>query len=379
MMSSEDPDNKNSCITYTYIHNNIFWKRQRIVVIPACNEEQHITSCLLALAAQFLALPHKVILWINNTIDQTYERASSLQDKLPFMLEIISVTYDPAIANAGTARREAMAYAAQNAQQDALLFTTDADGEVAKDWIYRTLEAFTQYHVEAVFGRTLLLPSEYAQIPLRLHEDERAEQAYGALLDQITLLLDPQPHDPWPRHIEHSGASIAVTHQAWRQAGGIPDVASGEDRLFYKALKQNGIRVRHAPDVIVYVSARLLGRAQGGMAETLARRMIAQDKYIDDAFETVSSRLLRVRRELADRRANPLSPISKVSACPPFPRILREDLPKHYQRALRVLNFLHRTEYCLSESGHHASTDQCGIPSYVHYNPGANAALDRPE
>ncbi|MGD7070472.1 glycosyltransferase [Acetobacter sp. AAB5] len=378
-MSSEDPDNQALCIPYIAYRQNLFWKKQKIIVIPACNEENHIIPCLLALAAQYLALPDKVILWINNTTDQTYKRALSLQKKLPFTLEIIQIVYDPTIANAGTARREAMAYAAKNAPHDALLFTTDADGEVSRDWIYRTLKAFAQYPVEAVFGQAQLLPSEYAKIPLHLHEDERAEQAYGALLEQITLLLYPQPHDPWPRHIEHSGASIAVTHQAWTQVGGIPNVPSGEDRQFYEALRQHDICVRHAPEVIVYVSARLAGRAQGGMAETLARRMIAQDKYIDDAFETVSRRLFRVRRELAYRQTNPSAPISKAHTELLPTRILREDLPKHYKRAERVLNFLRRTEYCLSEDWGSKTTDQYGIPPRVHYDPVANAGSDRPE
>lgn len=378
-MSSEDPNNRALRIPYIAYRQSLFWKKQRIVVIPVCNEENHIIPCLRALATQTLALPDKVILWINNTTDQTYERALSLQTQLPFMLELIQVTYNSATASAGTARREAMAYAAKNAPHDALLFTTDADGEVSKNWIYNTLEAFTQYSVEAVFGQAQLLPSEYAKIPLRLHEDERAEQAYGALLEQITLLLCPQPHDPWPRHIEHSGASIAVTHQAWAQVGGIPNVPSGEDRLFYEALRQNNIRVRHAPDVIVYVSARLLGRARGGMAETLARRMIAQDKYIDDAFETVSRRLLRIRRELMAQRTNPSGFISKIHAEFLPTHILREDLPKHYKRAQRVLNFLRYTEYCHFKNWKNGTVDQYGIPPRARYNPIANTGSGRSE
>ena len=140
-MSSEDPNNRALRIPYIAYRQSLFWKKQRIVVIPVCNEENHIIPCLRALATQTLALPDKVILWINNTTDQTYERALSLQTQLPFMLELIQVTYNSATASAGTARREAMAYAAKNAPHDALLFTTDADGEVSKNWIYNTLDA----------------------------------------------------------------------------------------------------------------------------------------------------------------------------------------------------------------------------------------------
>ncbi|WP_395494822.1 glycosyltransferase [Acetobacter sp. KSO5] len=338
------------------VRESLFWKKQRIIAIPACNEEEHIIPCLIALATQSYALPDKVVLWLNNTTDKTCDRARSLQDKLPFTLEIVQVVYQPHLASAGTARREALAHAARHAPLDALLFTTDADAEVSKDWIYRTLEAFAHYPVEAVFGRALLLPSESAKIPLHLHQDEQAEQAYGALLDQITLELCPEPHDPWPRHIEHSGASIAVTRQAWAQVDGIPDVPTGEDRQFYKMLRQNGIPVRHAPDVIVYVSARLSGRAQGGMAETLARRLRAQDEYIDEVFEMVSSRLRRIRKELAYRGKNQPGPA--LADCPPT-RIRRDDLEKHVKRARRVLSFLRQTRPCLSENLSHTPADQC--------------------
>lgn len=356
IMSSRYPDNRISDTAALALKRSPFWKKQRIVAIPACNEEDHIIPCLMALAKQSYTFPDKVILWINNTIDKTYDLAHSLQDTLPFTLEIIQTVYPSHLASAGLARRDALAHAARHAPCDALLFTTDADGEVAKDWIYRTLEAFAHYPVEAVFGRALLLPSESAKIPLHLHQDEQAEQAYGALLDQITLELCPEPHDPWPRHIEHSGASIAVTRQAWAQVDGIPDVPTGEDRQFYKMLRQNGIPVRHAPDVIVYVSARLSGRAQGGMAETLARRLRAQDEYIDEVFEMVSSRLRRIRKELAYRGKNQPGPA--LADCPPT-RIRRDDLEKHVKRARRVLNFLRQTRPCLSENLSHTPADQC--------------------
>ncbi|MFT9096660.1 MAG: glycosyltransferase, partial [Gluconobacter cerinus] len=153
-----------------------FIKKQILVAIPVRNEEEHIVPCLLALARQETQ-PDKVVLWINNTTDQTHERVASLTNTLPFELEIVRVIYDPALASAGLARRDAMAHAAQYASSDALLVTTDADSEAAKDWLSRTLNAFTHYPVEAVFGRALLLPEEAKKIPFNLHEDERAEQA----------------------------------------------------------------------------------------------------------------------------------------------------------------------------------------------------------
>ena len=39
-----------------------------------------------------------------------------------------------------------------------------------------------------------------------------------------SALLDSVFHDPWPRHYQHFGASLAVTADAYRRAGGLPPV-----------------------------------------------------------------------------------------------------------------------------------------------------------
>ncbi|WP_291367672.1 glycosyltransferase [Acetobacter sp. UBA5411] len=319
-----------------------FLQRRRIVAIPACNEAEHIVPCLLALARQEGPKPHKVVLWVNNTQDTTCERALSLLPKLPYELDVVSVTYSPDNAHAGRARRDAMCHATLGAPADALLFTTDADAEVASDWMQKTLEAFSRYNVAAVFGRALLLPDEALKIPAHLHQDDDREQAYGALLEQITAKMNPEPHDPWPRHAEHSGASIAVTHEAWKQVGGIPLTPSGEDRAFYHALRRGHFPVRHSPDVKVYVSARFVGRARGGMAETLARRIIAQDDCIDEALETVSARMLRARQYLSQRQDSRIQDSFVERTVNPSP-IRRAELHLHHQRAERVLAFLNRS------------------------------------
>ena len=65
--------------------------------------------------------------------------------------------------------------------------------------------------------------------------------------------------------------------------------------------------IRHAPDVVVTVSGRTQGRAPGGMAETIARRMIRQDELLDDSLEPAADCLRRAQaratlRRLFDRR-----------------------------------------------------------------------------
>jgi hypothetical protein len=108
------------------------------------------------------------------------------------------------------------------------------------------------------------------------------ECGYDKLLDQIHALLDPDPFDPWPRHTEHSGASLAVTLEAYRRAGGIPPMAVGEDRAFAEALRRVDAHIRHAPTVRVIVSGRIIGRAAGGMADTICRRLTRPDEMLDE-------------------------------------------------------------------------------------------------
>jgi hypothetical protein len=104
-------------------------------------------------------------------------------------------------------------------------------------------------------------------------------------LDRIAFVLDPDPADPWPRHTEAAGASIAVTAAAFRRTSGFPPIATGEDRAFVKLLARMDARIRHDPAIRVTVSGRIFGRAEGGMADTMRRRMNQQDEFADDQLE----------------------------------------------------------------------------------------------
>jgi hypothetical protein len=44
-------------------------------------------------------------------------------------------------------------------------------------------------------------------------------------------------------------------------------------------------RVRHDPAIQVVVSGRVVGRAEGGMADAIRRRMIRQDEFADEQVE----------------------------------------------------------------------------------------------
>jgi len=265
-----------------------------VVAIPARDEAEEIGPCLLSLAAQHAARIDAVVLCLNNCRDGTPDVVRTIAGHLPFQVHPIEITLPADCASAGRARRIAMERAADLAGHDGVLFTTDADSRAGPDWIAANITALAA-GAEAVAGRAVIDPEGAKLVPAHLHAIDARECAYAALLDEIRALLDPDPADPWPRHDEESGASIAVTVAAYRRAGGMPALPLGEDRAFFDELRRVDARIRHAPDVTVIVSARIEGRAQGGMADTMRRRIERPDPLLDARLEPAADALRRAR------------------------------------------------------------------------------------
>ena len=263
-----------------------------VVGIPVRNEAERVGSCLLALAAQ-TRLPYAVVLLLNNCTDQTEAVARSLAPQLPYLLEIRCRHLPLATAHAGEARRLAMQYAADRGGPHSVLMTTDGDGVVAHHWVERNLSAIAA-GADLVCGKAAIDPVEAAVIPANLHADDALECELVELLDRIVERLDPDPADPWPRHTEASGASLAVRAAAFGRVGGIPAVAVGEDRAFVAALRRMDARIRHDPTILVTVSGRIEGRAKGGMADTIRRRIRQQDEFTDASIEPAIDAYRRV-------------------------------------------------------------------------------------
>ena len=279
------------------------------IAIPVKDEAERIGGCLRALAWQHGDHAHQAVLLLNNCADATAAAVRALQPSLPMLVHVVECALPPAQASAGHARHLAMEQAARLVRPDGVLLTTDADGRVAPDWLARNLAALRR-GADAVLGEAVIDPAEAALIPAHLHEDDARECAYADLLDEIDARLDPDPADPWPRHSEHSGASIAVTLDAYRRAGGVPAVPMGEDRAFVAALRRIDARIRHAPGLRVAVSGRIVGRAAGGMADTIRRRIVRQDAAVDDRLEPARARARRAAlraafRDARGRRAGP--------------------------------------------------------------------------
>jgi hypothetical protein len=89
---------------------------------------------------------------------------------------------------------------------------------------------------------------------------------YRSLVAEVESLLDPLPYDPWPRHYQHFGASLALTVDAYEKIGGLLALPALEDVALSIALVLADARLRHSPDVRVYTSARTVARNVRGFS-----------------------------------------------------------------------------------------------------------------
>ena len=172
----------------------------------------------------------------------------------------------------GTARKRLMDWACDRLEtldsKGGAILSTDADTVVAENWIAANLSAIAA-GAEVVGGVIDLLPDDLEKLEpgLRLAYDR--DRAYQALVAELESMLDPDPADPWPRHLHHFGASLACTPEIYRRSGGLPAVKPLEDVAFVDALRKVGAKIRHAPEVRIFTSARLDGRAEIGLSGQL--------------------------------------------------------------------------------------------------------------
>jgi GT2 family glycosyltransferase len=266
-----------------------------IVAIPVKDEEARIGACIAALGAQTRPFS-QLLLLLNNCQDNSLHICRAAQHSLA-NIHIVERFLPKELSSAGEARRLALKYAAALAG-DGVILTTDADATPDQRWIEQNVLEI-ENGADAVCGFPVIDPGEGALLPRGLHFDDMRETFLLSIEDEIDALVDPGPADPWPRHQQHSGASIAMRAAVLRRAGGAPHVAAGEDRALIERLRLVDARIRHAPGIAVRVSGRLVGRASGGMAEALKRRAQKSDALTDDRLEPAVD---AYRRSLAKAR-----------------------------------------------------------------------------
>ena len=129
------------------------------------------------------------------TIAPIRVRASleSLARDLSLDIRVVEARLPPAAAHAGNARRAAMdiaeAWLVEGGERDGVILTTDADSQVAPNWIAENLAAFDA-GAEAVLGR-IDLDDEGKLLPEALHRRGELEDSVRATAHGIVLAARP--------------------------------------------------------------------------------------------------------------------------------------------------------------------------------------------
>jgi hypothetical protein len=266
------------------------------VVVPARNERASLPAMLDALARQVdcagLRLApdcYEILLLLNNCTDDSIQVSKQWKKEHPeIQLHIVKRSLPAKRAHIGTARRWLMDTAWQRLKEargrGVAILSTDADTVVAADWIAQSLRAIS-LGAEAVGGVIGWKPGHFEKLPKGVQRAVLANREYQRLQAELEHLLDPQEGDPWPRHLEHFGASLACTPTAYARAGGLPVVQHLEDIALVAALERCGVTIRHEPKVMVYTSARLKGRSPVGLSGQLRRwqRMSGKEHRVSSA------------------------------------------------------------------------------------------------
>jgi cellulose synthase/poly-beta-1,6-N-acetylglucosamine synthase-like glycosyltransferase len=278
--------------------------RPAVVTIPVRNEEKGLAGCLEALAAmdsRTRALTD-VLLVLNGCTDDTWRVGRKWRASTELPLSLVEVALSPSMDHAGGARACALTLALNGLDrtQGGVVLTTDADSRVGRDWLVRACAALDA-GADVVAGE-VVMERGLLRWPLPLQWRHNIESEYSALLDEIDALCDPVPHNPWPAHRRCSGANLAFRADALRSLPFIPAPRCGEDRAIVDACVARDLRVRHDPAVLVETSARLDGRAWGGMADTLRQRINQRDLPCDPLLEPCAQHVYRASTRAAARR-----------------------------------------------------------------------------
>lgn len=209
-------------------------------IVPAHNEEEKLFSCLAALRVAARD-PHlggeqtMVVVVLDACTDNTRHIAENAG----------TTTIIVNAFNVGAARAVGADLAVAAGAR--WLAFTDADSEVAPDWISAQLSQ----RCDVVCGTVAVRDWGSYGDSMRKHYDASYTDADGH------------------RHIH--GANLGVSSRAYVRAGGFASLQNSEDVALVRALQDIGSTISWSASPRVFTSARRIYRAPGGFGETLAR------------------------------------------------------------------------------------------------------------
>lgn len=292
-----------------------------ITAIPVRNEADHIDACLDALGQQrdAAARPMKAsatVLLLNGCDDGTWKALQRRADRAPAPERWLAVDCElpRTLQHAGGARKAALAIALRLAGPDTrLIATTDADSRVPCDWISRQLDALAA-GAGAVAGAADIDAKETSLFPAGFRQRIELESCYTQWLERVDALLDPLLHDPWPRHRTPTGASLGFSPETLRLLQPLPAPSLGEDRALMDRCRALDIPIRFDAMLRVHTSGRLKGRAEGGMADTMAHRLAFPEAACDVLLEPFTQAADRSKARAWLRTMHRLEALQTVDA-----------------------------------------------------------------
>lgn len=256
------------------------------VVIPARNEQQRIGGCLAALRRSLDALPPgvstAVAVVLDRCTDATPARvADHLADWPQARVLTVPALGPPPGDRPGVPRRprgrgvgalrdlgirDVLDRLAAHPPAGTWLLSTDADTVVPADWACAHLEVAAG-GAHAVAGLADLAGVEHL--------------ARDALL-RYRAVVERGLHGDTHHHVY--GANLGVRADAYLAVGGFPPEGSGEDHGLWDRLRAAGHPIAQPVGIRVRTSARLRGRADGGLAGLLrSLHHVAPDRAPDGA------------------------------------------------------------------------------------------------
>jgi glycosyltransferase involved in cell wall biosynthesis len=240
------------------------------VVVPARNEQDRIVRCLTSLRRALAEAPDgvatAVAVVLDRCTDATAEQVASVVADWP-QATILTVPplRPPDVAAIGLSGLRGSGVGAVRdlglrAVLDRLsghpaagtwLLSTDADTTVPPDWVRAHLQHAAD-GVHAVAGLADLAATDHL--------------ATGALW-RYRAIVEHGLHGLTHHHVY--GANLGVRADAYLTVGGFPADGSGEDHGLWQRLAAAGYTLVQPAGIRVRTSARLRGRADGGLAGLL--------------------------------------------------------------------------------------------------------------
>jgi cellulose synthase/poly-beta-1,6-N-acetylglucosamine synthase-like glycosyltransferase len=248
--------------------------RHVVVVVPANNEEDHISSCLAALDRARGSLHRRwgepmtsrVVVVLDDCQDGTAARVARHPD-----VEAVSTD----VRQVGAARKlgseHALLHAAMRGMKpsETWLANTDADSVVPSHWLSTTV-AFANAGSQVVLGTVMPGPGLAP----------RVRSAWYAA------------HHLSEGHSHVHGANFGIRADVYSALGGWSQLTSGEDEDLAMRADAAGFQFRRTARIPVLTSARAVARAPHGFSSYL-RTLAALAKHEGD--DEASARLFRGR------------------------------------------------------------------------------------